>query len=213
MNKDTWKGLVAGAVGTAMLMAAGSALAAPVTQKINAVYRDIKVIIHGEQAAMPTVNGKKVEPFINNGTTYLPLRAVAEALHYDVTWDEQNNQISIKDKNRYEVAGIDDPKAFEAFYSEVQKLVAAGEKSKVADYVKYPLSVYKDGKATVYETKEQFIAGYDDIMTDKVKQALAGQKAEDTFVNYKGVMVGDGEIWFNVSPSGPHKFYIYSINH
>ncbi len=45
------------------------------------------------------------------------------------------------------------------------------------------------------KNKKQFIAKYNQIMTEKVKKKLLAQKEDKLFVNYKGVMVGDGEIW------------------
>jgi hypothetical protein len=41
------------------------------------------------------VNGVSVEPFIINGTTYLPVRAVAEALDMEVSWDNASKSVRI----------------------------------------------------------------------------------------------------------------------
>jgi len=43
--------------------------------------------------------------------------------------------------NRYEVAGITNPVAFEAFFGQLQKAVKRGDKNVVAKHVKYPLRV------------------------------------------------------------------------
>ena len=43
--------------------------------------------------------------------------------------------------NRYEVAGITNPAAFEAFFGQLQKAVKRGDKNVVAKHVKYPLRV------------------------------------------------------------------------
>lgn len=42
-------------------------------------------------------NGKVVEPFIVDGTTYLPIRAVSEALGKDVYWNGQTNTVYINE--------------------------------------------------------------------------------------------------------------------
>ncbi|BAU28049.1 hypothetical protein DFP93_101125 [Aneurinibacillus soli] len=112
--------------------------------------------------------------------------------------------------NKYAIAGIDQPKKFEAFFVKFQTLVAKGDKKGVADYMKYPVVV--NGKKTTNRTKKQFIKNYDKIFTPKVKKALADQKVEDLFVNAQGVMVGDGEIWFGVSTQKPEQYQVIDIN-
>lgn len=57
------------------------------SQPIKADYTDIKVMLDGRYLILKDVNGNTVEPFAVNGTTYLPLRAVANALGLNVEWD------------------------------------------------------------------------------------------------------------------------------
>ena len=67
------------------------------TQKLDALYRDIKIFLFGEQITPTDVNGKAVEPFIVDGTTYVPLRAIGEAFGLDVSWDSDTATIHISD--------------------------------------------------------------------------------------------------------------------
>jgi len=64
--------------------------AAEVQQQIKVVFNKVNV----------AVNGKKVnaDNILYNGTTYVPLRAVAEILGKEVGWDEKTNTASINDK-------------------------------------------------------------------------------------------------------------------
>ena len=50
-------------------------------------FRDIKISLNGNEFIPKDANGKTVEPFIIDGTTYLPVRGVAEALGLLVDWD------------------------------------------------------------------------------------------------------------------------------
>ncbi len=59
------------------------------TQKIDAVYNNIKIVVDGKEVSTST------EPFIYNGTTYLPVRAIGEALGKDVSWDSATNTVYI----------------------------------------------------------------------------------------------------------------------
>lgn len=40
-------------------------------------------------------NGMAVEPFAIDGTTYLPVRAVSDAVGLDVEWDQKNQQVKL----------------------------------------------------------------------------------------------------------------------
>ena len=64
---------------------------------VNAVlqYLDIKITLDGQEVTPTDVNGKSTEPFAIDGTVYLPIRAVSEALGYDVEWDPATNTVKI----------------------------------------------------------------------------------------------------------------------
>jgi len=97
--------------------------------------------------------------------------------------------------NLFAVAGIKDPTAFTSYFEKLQKNVAKNNKTAVADSISFPLRVNHNGKSVMIKTKKEFIAKYDKIMTAQVKKKLLAQKVDKLFVNWKGVMVGDGEVW------------------
>ncbi len=88
LQRLLWRGL---AVMVVLAMIGSSAIAATVitTKKIDVVYRGIKIYVDG-RLITPTV-----EPFIvaSNGTTMVPLRAIAEAVGRNVAWDEKTSSI------------------------------------------------------------------------------------------------------------------------
>ena len=61
-------------------------------------FRDIKITLNGSAISPKDANGNTVEPFIIDGTTYLPVRAVADAMGLDVSWDDATNTVVLKDK-------------------------------------------------------------------------------------------------------------------
>jgi hypothetical protein len=63
--------------------------------KATLFYKDIKMTLDGATITPRDADGKVVEPFIYNGTTYLPARAVCNALGKDVEWDATTNTIKI----------------------------------------------------------------------------------------------------------------------
>lgn len=86
--KKIIKGIVLGVIITTMLMT--TALGAQVKKTIEVVYNSVNL----------TVNGSKVnaDNILYEGTTYVPLRAVAEALGKDVGWDQATTTASVNDK-------------------------------------------------------------------------------------------------------------------
>lgn len=59
-------------------------------------YKDISIYINDELIEPKDANGKIVEPFIIEGTTYLPVRAVAEAFNKKVNWIDETKTVEIK---------------------------------------------------------------------------------------------------------------------
>lgn len=71
------------------------AYATNATKTIQAAYMNIKLVIDGVPVTPKDSNGTTVEPFIYNGTTYLPVRAVGEALGKQVGWDGKTKTVYI----------------------------------------------------------------------------------------------------------------------
>ena len=63
------------------------------TRSMQATYRDIRIVINDVPFTPRDVGGNIVEPFIVAGTTYLPLRAIGEAVDMNVTWDGNANTV------------------------------------------------------------------------------------------------------------------------
>lgn len=66
------------------------------TQTIQAFYNNIKISLNGTILELKDVKGNTVEPFIYNGTTYLPVRAVAEVLGMEVKFNETTNTVELQ---------------------------------------------------------------------------------------------------------------------
>lgn len=62
-------------------------------------YNNIKIYINGAEIVPKDSNGNTVEPFTMNGTTYLPVRAIANAFGQDVEWDGATQSIYVGKKD------------------------------------------------------------------------------------------------------------------
>ena len=73
------------------------AFGASVTKNISVMMGGIKLFVDDEQFIPKDANGNVVQPIVYNGTTYLPARAVSEALGKAVHWDNATKSVYIGD--------------------------------------------------------------------------------------------------------------------
>lgn len=59
---------------------------------------NIKIMIDGQEFIPKDVTGNIVEPFLYNGTTYVPIRAISEVYNKVVSWDGENSIVYITNK-------------------------------------------------------------------------------------------------------------------
>lgn len=85
-------GAVVGLIGTA---------AATIGQRTATLnYANIKVELNGQKIDLVDANGQAVEPFTIDGTTYLPVRAVSNALGLGVEWDQATNTVLLSNESK-----------------------------------------------------------------------------------------------------------------
>lgn len=94
--KQRLQGLIAGVlIGT--MITGGAVFAANTTTLYDVLMNGIKIVVDGQKLNPTDANGNKVEPIIYNGTTYLPVRAVANAIGKPVYWDGPNFTVYLGD--------------------------------------------------------------------------------------------------------------------
>lgn len=86
-NKDIFKGIIIGIAATLLLTT--TSLAASLTKQLSVTYNNIKISIDDALFIPKDAKGTVVEPFMYNGTVYLPARAIANAFGKDVTYDSK----------------------------------------------------------------------------------------------------------------------------
>lgn len=97
--KNTFKGFIAGALSASLVLGATYAVAGEQIKKsVDVFYNGIKICIDGTYIEPKDANGNAVDPFIMDGTTYLPVRAVAGAFDKDVIWDGDTQTVFLNSK-------------------------------------------------------------------------------------------------------------------
>lgn len=85
----------AGFLSALILIAFGASALAAYQQEAVLNYADIQITLNGQPIVPTDAAGEPVEPFAINGTTYLPVRAVATALGLDVAWVQETSTVSL----------------------------------------------------------------------------------------------------------------------
>lgn len=94
--KQILKGYWLGAL-TVLLLTGGVALAKSYTDYIEVTYDNIKVYKDNVLCELKDGNGGVIEPFICNGTTYMPVRGTANLADMEVTWDGATKSVYLWD--------------------------------------------------------------------------------------------------------------------
>lgn len=95
MKYQSLKDMILGAmVATLIVGAAPTAFAKVSEMNIPVNFNNIKVVINGKELKTDK------EPFTYEGTTYLPVRAVAEVVGKDVNWDSKTQTVTLNDRNQ-----------------------------------------------------------------------------------------------------------------
>lgn len=92
-----WRSFFAGVMTTLILVSLiGSAIATANRQEQATLnYSGIKIILNGTEVIPKDASGNTIEPFAINGTTYLPVRGIANALGLDVAWDQATQTVKL----------------------------------------------------------------------------------------------------------------------
>lgn len=96
--KKTLKGFFMGVLSTVFAFC-GVVYASSITKNIEVTYDNIKVYKDNILCELKDSNGSVVEPFIYNGTTYMPVRGTADLAGMDVTWDGNTKSVYLWDES------------------------------------------------------------------------------------------------------------------
>ncbi|MBW8781261.1 MAG: hypothetical protein JF599_05150 [Verrucomicrobia bacterium] len=98
------------------------------------------------------------------------------------------------------------------FFKDIQKAVAGDQAERLATMVLYPLTVKIDTGNVVLKAPRDFVDMYKRIITAKVKQAVNDQQSDTLFKSWRGLMIGRGQIWFDlVKLEDESKDFAYKI--
>lgn len=89
------KAYVLGVLSTLMVIGLVGTGYAAYQKQATLDYVGVKITLDGQEITPTDANGNAVEPFIMDGTTYLPVRGIANALGLGVEWNAESHTVAL----------------------------------------------------------------------------------------------------------------------
>ncbi len=86
---------------------------------------------------------------------------------------------------------------YEQFLVTLKESIAAKNWRAVAAMVAYPIKVEAAGHQILIRTPDEFLERAEVVLTAKVIKAVESQSYASLFANQRGVMIGEGDVWFS----------------
>lgn len=193
MNKKSIM-LIASAVALATTCAATTAVYKDITVQMGG----ITVTYLGEEVDLKDATGASVEPMIYNGTTYLPVRSVAETAGLEVEWIGDTSTVAL---NGTTVKYLDEmPCVFESTYTDGSKFSSVGE-VRGFDFSRalYIRSALSDSNDNTYPAKVEEVVSVYYTLDQDYKTFVSTIKCDEER-GYSSSIIkiyGDGELLYN----------------
>lgn len=96
-------------------------------------------------------------------------------------------------ESRMAVAGLETEEV-RSFVGNLQRAVQHGDATTVCGMVAFPIKTKRSGRVRTAGGCQRSDAR---IFNERVTKAVLSQRFEQLFVNYRGVMIGNGEVWIS----------------
>ena len=94
--------------------------------------------------------------------------------------------------------GIENPEAVKTFLADMRAAASSQNQEAIADLVRYPFTTYDTGEPLkTYESSAALLEDFNQVVTPTVIEAMRNAQYSELFSNYQGVMIGNGEVWFD----------------
>lgn len=234
-HRRNWRDMLAGSVLTVLVLSLVTpAIASTGSRTVEIAYDNIKLVVNGEKVTPRDGSGKIVEPFTLNGTTYLPVRALGNALDMDVEWDGRTNTVYLDgraDSDDLEGAGyigLKEARAIAlkhaglresqvAFFQETLDLDGGKATYEIEFYsgdTEYDYEIdARSGKILDWDRDaEDFQIPGDDYISLAKAKSLAQKKAPSATLVSCGLEVDDGRAVYEGELRSGHTEYEFEID-
>lgn len=98
--------------------------------------------------------------------------------------------------HRYQAIGVADDEVVHRRAQAFWRAVRSGDKRGAAAQVRYPIDVVVNGHRRHFANASELRAAYDEVFTERFREAIARGLPRNMFVRDQGAMLGDGAVWF-----------------
>lgn len=226
-KSDKSKGFVMGIVFTLVLsLGLGSALAAGKLANITVSIGGITLYTDGKLTILRDANGNVVEPIIYDGTTYLPIRGIANVFDKEITWDGKNWTIYLGEQpsaSKIDIATVELYDAYRPSSSTGKHLLTNDEAEfNILNKLYQPFNrlEYHGEYTYILDSKYKFIEGsfvipYDDLgdnYTGVLQFVNVNSKGVETVIDEYYLEAGDSAIDVKVNITGVNNLKIYTYD-
>jgi len=155
---------------------------------IEAQYRNVTIFVNNQYKQATDVNGKVIEPFIYEGTTYVPLRGISQMLGYQVSFNPQTYRIDITG------SGVDPSAQYEILI--LQARIAELE-AKLNQQEAYDLGDMEDDLLSEYKRIDRTLDIEDIILKgdkDDIEVRIYVDLTTQTDLNNWKALLDDGDV-------------------
>jgi len=149
-------------------------------------YRNIKITMNGETVVPLDANGNVIEPFIIDGTTYLPVRGVGSILGLGVSWDDGSSTVRLSNQSSayYLVRASEMYDALVALYADMYWLLNDMDTLNDNMYYEEPVDDFEE----IFDTHDDVLAN-----TGLISRSLAA--VEDIITDIKAFNSSNSDDW------------------
>ena len=113
---------------------------------------------------------------------------------------------------RYSSAFYGTTSEIENFMKQIKTSILNNDKNWLSNHICYPITVTLNKTRTVKITnKKELLENYDKIIHNDFKKKISEYYTVNLFNNWRGAMIGNGEIWINNKPNSTENNYDYCI--
>jgi hypothetical protein len=94
-------------------------------------------------------------------------------------------------------------RSYQTFLTRFQDAVRYDDRKAVLELIDFPLRVNSESGTRLYPDAQSVARDYEEIFTPEVRRAVLDQQFDRLFGRDQGVMIGNGEIWFDHSCTNP----------
>ena len=99
------------------------------------------------------------------------------------------------------------------FVEKFQSALAADNRLWIVNNVDYPLRVTTGCEDLLVDSSEALLLMFDSVFTPEIREVVGQQTLDSLFLSWRGIMVGNGEVWMDTEHNELKRTRIWAVRH